>query len=187
MALPHVSDGFLTDVGDLFSWLESGVESVVSIIEDAANEVWHFVVSIGDKIYYGILDAVEKVVAAAIWIYKAIKVAIDDVIKFLEFLFAWPDILVTHRVMKNLFTHLVQTTIDGLTDVKADLASLFKQLQADVNKWADIPNFDQTPAGTLTSDPNEVNTGNSRVGAQPVAERTAVFPSPVSTRTMSLR
>ena len=143
--LPHVADGILTDVGDLFSWLESGIESVVSIIEDAANDVWRFVVSIAGKVYYGILDAVEKVVAAAVWIYNAIKIIIQDIILFLEFLFLWQDILVTHRVMKNVFTQLVQFTIDGLNDVKGDLSLLFKQAQADIDKWANIPNFDQTP------------------------------------------
>ena len=102
--LPHVADGILddNDVGDLFSWLKSGIESVVSIIEDAANDVWHFVVSIAGKVYYGILDAVEKVVAAAVWIYNAIKIIIQDIILFLEFLFLWQDILVTHSVMKNI-------------------------------------------------------------------------------------
>ena len=33
-------------------------------------------------------------------------------------------------------------------DVKGDLSSLFKRAQANIDKWANIPNFDQTPGGT---------------------------------------
>jgi len=152
-AVANISDGIETDLGDLFSWLESGVEAAISIIEDAGEDVWHFVASIGGKIYYGILDAVEKVVAAAMWVYNAIKIIIEDIILFLEFLFAWPDILITHCVMKNVFTQFVQHTIDGLSDAKADLAGIFKQLQSDIDKWADIPSFDQTPSGTAKANP----------------------------------
>ncbi|ABE62005.1 hypothetical protein Nham_1161 [Nitrobacter hamburgensis X14] len=153
IALPHVSKGVLTDVGDLFSALESGIKGVVSIVEDAAEGVWHFVVSIADKVYYGILDAVEKVVAAVMWVYNAIKIIIRDIILFLEFLFLWPDILATHRVMKNVFVQTVHHVVDGLNDAKADVASLFREMQSELDKWADIPNFDQTAAHVGKSNP----------------------------------
>jgi hypothetical protein len=155
-----LSGGILADLGDLFSWLESGIEAVISIIEDTAENVWHFVAEIGGSIYYGILDAVEKVVAAAVWIYNAIKIIIEDIILFLEFLFLWPDILITHRVMKNVFTRFVRHSIDELSASRAALPALFRQLESGINKWADIPYFGQTPgsiAGAHSSLPGEIS------------------------------
>jgi hypothetical protein len=189
--LLHESDGIQADLGDLFRWLESGIDSVISIVKDAVNDVWHFVATIGDQMYYGILDCVEKVVAAATWVYNAIKIAVADVVKFLEFLFSWPDILVTHRVLKTVFTCFVQNVIDALTNVEADLPSLFQQLQTDIDNWVDIPNFNQTPGGTLTGNPPlpgqnsaPANTGvhhfqgncaNSQSGCEALTSPEAIF------------
>jgi hypothetical protein len=140
-------NSILTDLGDLFSWLESGIEAVISIVENAAEDAWYFVAKIADQVYHGVLDCVETVVAAVAWVYNAIKVAIEDIIKFLEFLFAWPDILVTHRVMKNVFTQFVAEAIGNLGDAKAKLGSTFDGLRADVDTWANIPPFGQTANG----------------------------------------
>jgi hypothetical protein len=148
-----VVDGILVDIGDLFRWLESGVEAFVQLIEDAAEGAWHFVVTIGEAVYHAVLDCVEAVVAAATWVYNAIKIAVEDVIKFLEFLFGWQDILVTHKVLKNLFLCLGQYAIDGIDATKVKVAALFQQLQGEINGWAGIPDFNQNSAGLLAANP----------------------------------
>lgn len=145
--------GILVDAGDLFNWLKSGVEAVVHLIEDAANDIWHFVAKIAGKVYTCIIHVVEQVVAAATWIYNAIKTVIKDIILFLEFLFEWQDILVTHRVMKNVFTQFAKNSISSIGDYKTAIVSVFQSLQNDVNKWANIPNFDQTPASVTGDKP----------------------------------
>ena len=148
-----ISDGIAVDIGDLFSWLESGVKAVIHLVEDTANDVWLFIATIGEAVYHGVLDCVEAVVAAATWVYNAIKVLVDDILLFLQFLFEWPDILVTHKVLKNLILRLSQSAITGVETVKADLAPLFQQLQTAINGWADIPDFNQTAVATLASNP----------------------------------
>ena len=79
----------LADIGDLFRAIANAFEAVVTFIEDLANEVWHLVVTIGEAIYHAVLDCVEHIVAAALWLYNAIKAVIEDIIHFLEFLFGW--------------------------------------------------------------------------------------------------
>ncbi|KQY92272.1 hypothetical protein ASD21_12660 [Caulobacter sp. Root1455] len=148
-----IADGIAVDIGDLFNWLATGVEAAIQLVEDTANDVWLFVATIGEAVYHGVLDAVEAVVAAATWVYNAIKVIVDDIILFLQFLFEWPDILVTHKVLKTLILRLSQSAIAGIETVKADLAPLFQQLQTAINGWADIPDFNQTAAATLASNP----------------------------------
>jgi hypothetical protein len=151
LAAAGIREGILVDLGDLFSWLESGVEAVVQMIKDAANDFWHFVVTIGEAVYHGILDCVEAVVAAATWVYNEIKIAVEDIINFLEFVFGWQDILVTHKVLKNVFLCLGRGAVDGIEATKSDVAKVFQQLQSQINNWANIPDFNQTAAATLAA------------------------------------
>ncbi len=144
-------DEIFVNIGDIFRWLESGVEYVVEIVENAASGLWHFIATIAGKVYRCVLNTVETIVSAIVWVFNAIKTKIEDLIKYLEFLFNWDDILITHRVMKNVFIQFAQHSIDSLSGYKVDIAAVFTSLQEDVNKWADIPNFDQTAASTMAS------------------------------------
>jgi hypothetical protein len=148
-----VADGTAVDSGDLLSWLEAGGEALIRFVEDVANDAWVMVVQIGGAVYHAVLDCVEAVVAAATWVYGAIDITVDDAIEFLQFLFDWDDILVTHKVLKNLFLCLARHAVDGIEDNKAKLAALFRELQHQINSWADIPDFNQTAQATLASNP----------------------------------
>lgn len=152
-AKASLGDSILSDIGDLFNWLASGVAKAIQLIKDAATGFWHFVVTIGDAIYHAALDCVEAILAAATWVYDTIKVAVEDALKFLEFIFGWQDIVTTHRVMKNIFTQFAYNCIDQLSNSKADIATVFTAIQHDVNKWANIPDFDQTLGKTTNSNP----------------------------------
>ena len=145
--------GILVDLGDLLRWLESAFDAVVEFIKDLVTEAWHLVVTIGEAVYHAILDCVEAVVAALTWVYNAIKILVEDIIKFLEFLFGWQDILITHRVLKKLILCLGQYAIDGIQTTKARVNALFQQAQHEINKWADIPDFNQTVGDTLVTNP----------------------------------
>jgi hypothetical protein len=160
------AEGILADIGDLFRTIENAVEAVVNFIEDVANEIWHIVVTIGDAIYHAVLDCVEHIVAAVLWLYNAIKTVIDDVIKFLEFLFGWQDIIVTHNVLRNLFIVTAQSAVDGIGDIKQKAITSFQSLESNINAWAGIPNFDQTPGGTSASNapPDGLNSAPSNLG-----------------------
>jgi len=149
--LAGYENALLMDVGDIFSWLESGIESVVSIVQNEVTGIWNFIATIAGKIYQGVLDCVEKVVGAVEWLYNAIKTAIEDLIAFLEFLFEWKDILATHNVLKNVFTQYVAYAIGNMTADKAMLASVFSTIKQDINQWADVPGFNQTPSSTGAS------------------------------------
>jgi hypothetical protein len=161
-----IGDGILVDLGDLLKWLASGVDALVKIIQDIANDVWYIIVSIGDDVYQAVLDCVEAVLAATTWIYNAIKIAVEDIIKFLEFLFGWQDILVTQRVLKNVFLCLGQSTIDGIEAAKAQVVGLSSKLQPQINRWADIPSFPQTAADTSAANPpaNGQNSAPANLG-----------------------
>ena len=154
-------DDILMAAGDLFRWLESGVEAIVKVVKDAATAVWHFVATIGDKVYKAILDTVEAVVSAAEWVFNAIKTAIEDIIKFLEFLFEWDDIKRTKEVLHNLIKLWLQNEVNDIQSIKQKIDNGINQLETDVNKWAGITDWSgigekaTKPASGSTNNPNE--------------------------------
>jgi hypothetical protein len=158
-------DAILVDAGDLFHWLASGIEAEIQIIQDGVSELWHFVASIAGKVYACILDCVEKVVGALEWIYNLIKTAIEKLIQFLEFLFEWNDILVTHRVIKNVITLFAQKSIDSLCDYKEDIIEAFQSIKNDISNWSNLATLDDsvnsamaanTPLAGISSAPANV-------------------------------
>lgn len=159
-------EGALVDVGDLFNWLASGVDALVQVFEDAVNDIWYVMVTIGDAVYHAVLDCVEAVVAAATWIYNAIKIAVEDVIQFLEFLFGWQDILTTHKVLKNVFLCVAQSAVDGIETAKTAVHTISADLQAQINAWAGLPDFNQTASATIAANPppNGQNSAPANLG-----------------------
>lgn len=147
------ADAILVDLGDLGSWLAkvSGIDALLTVFKDIGNDIWYLAVTIGDTVYHAVIDCVEAVMAVATWIYNAIKIAIEDIIKFLEYLFGWQDILVTHQVLKNVFQCLAQSAIDGIEATKTQVIALCGELQGQINSWADIPSLSQTASATLTT------------------------------------
>ncbi|MDH5826429.1 hypothetical protein [Sphingobacterium faecium] len=161
MSMPHgnrmyiegIGDTILSDVGDLFEWLVNGVEYVASIIEDAVLGVWRFVVKIGNEIYQGVLDCVEKVVGAVRWLYEAVKTAIEDLIKYLEFLFQWKDISRTKAVFKNLSKLYIQHQILQIGEIKGSFDSEMQRLVKIVTDWGGITDWkDLGAAATSPTD-----------------------------------
>jgi hypothetical protein len=159
-------DGTLVDLGDLFSWLASGAEAVIKAVKEAADDVWHLIVTIEGEIFRAVLDCVEAVVAAATWVYNKIRIAVEDVIKFLEFVFGWQDILVTHQVLKNVFLCLGRSAIDGIAEAKQQINTISAELQGQIGGWAHIPDFTQTASATVAANPpaNGQNSAPANLG-----------------------
>lgn len=153
MYLEGIGETIITEVGDLFRWLASGIKYVADVIYDAATEAWHFVVTIAGKIYQGILDCVEKVVGAIQWLYEVIKTGIEDLIKYLEFLFQWKDITRTKEVFKNLSKLYLRYQIGQIGELKAGFDDEIKKLVKIINDWGGITDWKGLgAAATLPTD-----------------------------------
>lgn len=131
-------DAIVTDVGDLFKWLETGIEHVLDIVKNTATGFWHFVVKIGEEIYQGVLDCVEKVIGAIRWVFDIVKTAIKDLIKFLSFLFEWDDITRTQEVLKNISKLMIQHEADEIEVVRKAFDTEMGKLISSVKGWAGI-------------------------------------------------
>jgi hypothetical protein len=130
--------GISVDPGDIFSFLEWATDAVISLVKQAASDAWNFVVQVGDMIYTAVLDCTEQVVAAVQWVYDVVKTAIQDLIDYLQFLFAWGDIARTKQVLHNLSKLYLQDQIAGITTLKQGFDGLIAQAETTINNWAGI-------------------------------------------------
>lgn len=89
---------------------------IIGWIDDA----WKFMVKIGEKIISFIIDCVEKAAACVVEVFELIKVAVEKVIEFLQFIFDMEDIIKTKEIM----VHLLNV---GMNDLKAEMGG-FKTL-----------------------------------------------------------
>jgi hypothetical protein len=127
-----------SDFGDLFNWLESGVDYVLTLVKDAATGVWNFIVKIAGQTYSAVLDCVEKVIGAVVWVFDCIKTLITDLIKFLEFLFELADIKRTKEVIGNMITLFLHYQASGLKNTKKDFDKAITGLQSQLADWAGL-------------------------------------------------
>ncbi|RAH41863.1 uncharacterized protein BO95DRAFT_505796 [Aspergillus brunneoviolaceus CBS 621.78] len=161
-------DDIAIAAGDLFSWLKTGVEAVIGLVEDAATATWHFIATIGEQVYRAILDTVDAVVAAVEWVFNAIKTVIEDIIRFVEFLFDWDDIRRAKEVLAIVTRLYVQHQVDSIPAAKsqfdANIAALQKSLSdwAGITDWSSLGDLAGQTASEGSSDPMQGQTASSR-------------------------
>ncbi|OOF98697.1 hypothetical protein ASPCADRAFT_204466 [Aspergillus carbonarius ITEM 5010] len=157
------------EAGDLFRWLETGVEALVEVIKDAATDAWHFIAHIAGEVYAAVLDTVEAIVGAVKWVFNVIKTAIEAIIRFVQFLFEWDDIRRTKNILHNLVTLFFRHQISQIPQVKTSLNASVAAVEKSVNEWADITDWSalgttasQTPAESSTN-PMQGQTSGSQL------------------------
>ncbi|PWY82154.1 hypothetical protein BO70DRAFT_379664 [Aspergillus heteromorphus CBS 117.55] len=158
----NILDDIAIAAGDLFNWLKSGIEAVIDIVYDAVSDAWHFVATIAGKVYRAILDTVDAIVGAVVWVFNAIKTAIEDLIRFIEFLFNWGDVKRTKNVLYNVAKLYMQNQVDSIPRAKAAFDAHIAEAEETLGKWAGIT--DWTPIGTAASEPASGSTSNPAKG-----------------------
>lgn len=138
-------ESFLVDAGDFFVWLageiEAGIEHAIEVVEDAATGLWHFVAEVAGQTYACVLDCVEAVVSAVEWLYTVIKTAVQDLLKYLEYLFDWADIKRTQQVIHNLAKIFLDHQTNQIHDLKNDLDEMIEQAKKSLADWAGTPDW----------------------------------------------
>lgn len=145
---------FFHHIGDLLSALESDVDhlagAVCSVVWDGVTAVYHFVAQVGELYYKAVLDTVEALGAAIKWVYNVIKVAIQTVIAFLQFIFEYDDIVRSYKVLRHFLDLCVDDTArffeKNLEQLKGSVASMFDSFESEIGKVAGLDGFDVTTA-----------------------------------------
>lgn len=138
------SISILLSAGDLWRLLKDGYEAVQSAAIKLAKDGYHFVVKIAGQVYNAILDSASAVMNGILFVFDQIKVAIEDLIAWLGFLFSWPDILRTHSVLKNVFKQYAIRAVNSLDTLEAAINNAFINIEDAINSWANLTDSGET-------------------------------------------
>jgi len=138
-------------VGDLFSWLKTGVEKVIDVIKNAATGLWEFIVKIVNQVYCAILDTVQAIVGTVEWVFDKIKTGVQTFIQYVEFLFEWDDIRRIKQVMHNLVKFYLTDAVSGIKTAQSQFDNCIVGAQTAMAEWSGIK--DWTPLGDSASKP----------------------------------
>jgi hypothetical protein len=142
---PGISTGCdrwnLVDPGDLFLCLANEVGAVWRELEEVAEGVQRFIVEIAGKVYQCLLETAEQIAAAAEWVFAKVVSAVEDLVKYLEYLFEWNDIKRTKEVMKNLTMRFLEAQVENILVIKQEIDDKIDEASKAINNWAGIGNF----------------------------------------------
>ncbi|MCK6524883.1 hypothetical protein L6R49_26060, partial [Myxococcota bacterium] len=102
----NIGDAIETAAGDVMQFLrnvgDAVYDYVIEPIENAVEKVWQFAVKIGEQIVKFVIRTITEVLEIISWVFKTIGMVLEDIIKFIGFLFSWDDIVNTHKVVSNM-------------------------------------------------------------------------------------
>lgn len=136
---------FWSAIGDVFrsvkNAIKKGVRKVIEVIKDTATRTFKFIARIAGKVYTALLNAVDAVVGALVWVFEQIKTAVQIIIRFIQFLFQWSDIRrtkqVLHRVIKLYLGHQV-----GYIDrARIDFGNHLDNAVGKIREWGGITDW----------------------------------------------
>ena len=142
-------------LSDVLNFIKHIGEEICDFFIGIIEDVCQFVVKIGEAIYSFVLDCAEKMLACVETLFSIIKVAIEDVIAFLKYLFNWEDIVRTKNVLKKLFNLGVVQMEKDIQETQGEIDKVFDQVVQEINEWAGlepIPEMDSQSVNTLIND-----------------------------------
>ncbi|RYO77880.1 hypothetical protein DL766_006319 [Monosporascus sp. MC13-8B] len=83
--------------------------------------------------------------------FNIIKTAIEQLVEFVKFLFAWDDIRRTQDVLHNVAKLYLKHQVDGLGEVKAEFDGQIVEVEKTLSHWAGLD--DWSPLGDVASNP----------------------------------
>lgn len=164
--IPGFSNSFTSVAGDIFNWLKDQFNAATDFVVGFAEGVYYGLIKIAGQVYNFVINCVNAVVQAAEFVFNKIKVFIEDLIKWLGFIFQWKDIVRTKKAIKNILKLSIHNSVDTIDQTKSTVSSTFKDIKHLLDEWAGfgpIPgDLASTAAKTETPGENspEANWGN---------------------------
>jgi hypothetical protein len=124
--------------GDLFNFLQNAWADVSSFVVQQAAGIYHFLATIGGKIYDVILDSVAVVAGAVEFVLNQIEVAYEKLVAWLGFLFDWDDIKRTHLVLKNVMRQFGNKVVSSVDTLETAVENAFVKLENEINSFTGV-------------------------------------------------
>jgi hypothetical protein len=126
-------NSILKAAGDVIEWIRNAVERaaqfIIEEIEEAGKRVWQFVVKIGNEAFRFVIECLGHAYNIFNWLLeKTLGLNLNDIKEWLGFIFAWEDILVTHKVMKNVARETLKYGESQIEYLKKEVDRFFDEL-----------------------------------------------------------
>lgn len=154
--------------GDIYRFLHLKTGWQLRLVHDV-DVGWSFLVTFGAEVYQAILNTPEAVVGAVAFVFNKIETKVEELIRYVEFLFDWTDIGRTKMVMHNLanlyFKHQVARIPTARATFDRDFAAATKTIDgwANIEDWSPFGSALTMPATKSTSDPMADQTAGSQL------------------------
>jgi hypothetical protein len=151
--LPGGLSSILVDAGDLFlSYAEQAVKTIAQVVIDAETGLYAFVAQIGGEFFHCLLDCIESIASGAWHLLMMLVEEIEEIIKFLEFLFEWRDISRTKDVVANIIKVTLEYQIGQFAAVRPQFDEVMDSLQQEIASWSNLDWSGLGDAGDSTPD-----------------------------------
>ncbi|KAI9375952.1 hypothetical protein BJX61DRAFT_539270 [Aspergillus egyptiacus] len=110
-------------------------------------------------------DSVYAVVGAAEWLLRAIDTPIEDIVRFVEFLFEWEEIRRTKEASKQIVSFFMNEQIGRISSLKDEVDTALKQAEQRVQNRGQL-NLDSLPRNIMQKSGRE-NATNPNKGQTP--------------------
>ncbi len=137
VALPGGIFSYLIEAGDmLWSWAQQEIKTIAQVVVDEATGLYTFVAQIGGEYFHCVLDCIESIATGAWHLLMMIVDEIEDIIKFLEFLFEWQDITRTKEALKTMTTVFLDYAMSQLEVARSGLDRQIQEAEQAIADWA---------------------------------------------------
>jgi hypothetical protein len=168
---PAASAGLLGDdseieilAGDGWNWLKHEVENVIHFEIEHFGGINHFFFTIAEQVYHFALRASHDLANGIHFVLNKIKVAFEDMIKWLGSIFAWIDIINTHKVLYQYYLKFGRHIIGNMSTYQTDVQSFAATIKANINAWGDLPGDTQSSSQSGDTTGGQRNTPSSKWG-----------------------
>ncbi len=142
----NIGDAIVSEAGDILRFIKNAIDDVKNFFVQVIDGVTNFFIVIAEELYTFVLDSYHTVVSVVEFVFNKIKVFIEDLIKWIGFLFKWKDIMRTHKVLKNVFKRGLEHSVDQVDILKKNIGLMFEDIQERIDSWAGL----ETTTGSLS-------------------------------------
>jgi hypothetical protein len=130
--------------GDVWQWLKHAAQDVESFTTQVIGDVTHFFLTIGSDIYHFVVRCMSDVAHGIEFVLEKIAVGLDDMVKWIGFIFAWDDIVRTHQVLRNVILQYINKGVAGISNTITGVQNTFSGIESALGNWSNVPSLTGT-------------------------------------------
>jgi hypothetical protein len=154
-----IGDAIKARIGDLLQAFSYFAGKVGMIAIRTVNGFYELVVQVGTSLYNAVVDTAQAVLGVMQVVFQKLKVAYNDLVSWLGFVFDWQDILRTKAAIKGIYKLWTAHVVASLDSLRTSSDAMFDGLSKRVTEMAGMKPIGRTTA-TVLDDPKSQTSGS---------------------------